>query len=153
MTTIAFKNGELAGDSQISDSGNVWAYMEKVWRADVGWLVGLSGRPDQIVRLRSFIDEEAITGWTPEEMNWPEDSTNDGVEALIVDLSGRVWVWNGRRNVYPVQFLEGVDAIASGSGQWIAMGAMAAGADAMRAVQIAAVLDGPTGGPIESLRL
>ena len=142
MTTIAYRDGVLAGDSATSGDGNVIGRCAKVHRIR-GRLVGLCGPIEDGETFRLWLK----AGAKPKAK--PDEPLDDDFLALVVEPDGRV-VEYGRRLVsvgYEAPFY------AIGSGGALALGAMAAGASAEEAVRIACRFDHYSREPVHALHL
>lgn len=140
MTTIAYRDGVLAADTAIFDRGVYCGAIEKIFRAPDGSLFGVAGKLGDLTRFKDWM----MAG---EPDTRPEFNEEDS-EALIIRLDGRV-LWYGI-----IDFTEIVgDYHVIGSGFRVAMGAMAAGASALRAIEICCDLDDGTRRPIRQLEL
>lgn len=136
MTTIAYRDDVIAGDTQITCGGTIDGWAQKVFRK--GGLLyattGCSGLGD------------AFLTWVANGMRGdaPTMKRDDGeANGLLFPGDDRVvWrfkdVWASHRAPY----------FAFGSGAEIALGAMIAGATAEAAVRAAAQRDTSTGGEI-----
>ncbi|MDP1873651.1 hypothetical protein [Phenylobacterium sp.] len=139
MTTIAYRDGELAADSQLTSCNNAPAgEVTKAWQTEDGSLWAHSGAAQ---------DAERLAHWThgPRDPSPPE--IDDGV-LIQVTPAGVVRQWWGKGWIEA-----SADSYAWGSGERCARAAMMAGATPERAVEIAAALDSDTGGTITVLRL
>lgn len=141
MTTIAYKAGVLAGDSQATDD-QLWQTnkIERLSTSAGKLLVGWCG---DVHSALVFME------WLKNEQSRKPDISNEDFEAIVVAETGRVTIWN--------QSLVGWRPegrfFAIGSGAKAAMGAMHAGKSAVEAVKIACKVDPYTRGPVRSLRL
>lgn len=141
MTTIAYRAGVLAGDSQATDD-QLWQ-TSKIARVDTSagkLLVGWSG---DVHAALVFIE------WLKNEKNRKPDISNEDFGAIVVAETGRVTIWSPSL----VGWSPEGEFFAIGSGAKAAMGAMHCGAGAIRAVNIACKIDPYTRGPVRSLRL
>jgi len=142
MTTIVYRNHIMAADSLVTDRDiKIAVTPEKIWRGSSGELIGMAGWFGDIVRFRDWY----IKGC--DEENLPRLGKDS--EVLLVKSDGHV-LWYGQ-DCLPCKQI--ADYYAIGSGFQIAMGALAAGASARRAVEIACDLDAYTGRPVRTLRL
>lgn len=137
MTTIAYRDGVMASDSLVTAGTLRCGSMRKITRNSVGWIGGGAGPMETIVRLLAWIDAGA-EGEPPEMKE---------ADAIIVSPDGVVHFWTGAGPLTPVQG----SFFAVGSGERVAVGAMAAGADAIQAVRLAIEYDTGTGGDIAFL--
>lgn len=150
MTTIAYRDGVIAGDGRETS----WEQGEstfiirddcvKVVRLPDGRLFGGSRTSEDIARLLDAL----IAACEPESRNrWPNPSLDD-INAIVVDTDGTIHVYEGTR-------WEKVDMpyYAVGSGARAAFPAMFAGADAKKAVEAGIRFDPFSGGKITTLKL
>jgi hypothetical protein len=134
VTTIAYDGKTLAADSRLTSCNNAPAgEVTKAWSTPDGSLWAHSGAGQDYERLRQ---------WAEGNREGPAPELDEGVLVHITP-AGLVRQWWGKG------WLEArAEQFAWGSGERIARGAMLAGADARRAVEIASVLDTDTGGEI-----
>ncbi len=139
MTTIVYRDGVMAGDTAATDRGCYCGEVAKVFRNDRGTLFGFAGCLADLARALPWFNEGA-DGDPP---SFREDS-----EGLLVFADGRAeWLGcNGKRVFVTGRFF------ALGSGFKVAMGALAAGASAERAVEIACDMDIETRRPVMTVR-
>jgi len=139
MTTIAYRDGVLAADTQITSGNNArCGDVIKIGECPDGAWWGYSGDTQQ---------QEAFAEWASGSRDaQPAKWDGAGVGILCTaDTRVREW-WGGG-------WIEVTSPYhAWGSGERIARGAMAAGADAERAVSIAIEIDPETGGSVTVLR-
>lgn len=143
MTTIAYRDGVLAADTQITCGSTIDGWTQKAFRK--GQLLfattGCSGRGDAFLAwVRS-----GMKGDAPEMKGEKED--DEEANGFLFPGGDRV-VWR-YRNVWASHR---APFFAYGSGADIAIGAMLAGATAEEAVRCAAERDTATGGEITVLR-
>lgn len=129
----------MAGDTAMTDRGCYCGQVAKVFRNDAGMLFGFAG---------DLTDLPVVHAWFAAGAIGDPPLFKDDSEGLIVHPDGRV-EWIGSRSkrapiVAPYHAL--------GSGFRIAMGALAAGVSAERAVEIACDLDTETRRPVMVLR-
>ena len=136
MTTVVYRDGKMVGDSAVFDRGCYVGAVNKVFRNDGGWLLGGAGRLGEMAAYRDWFMAGMI-GAAPE-------INEDDSEMLIVSPEGKAY-WYGTSGRH-VEIAGNFHAI--GSGFRIAMGALHAGANAWRAVEICAELDEMTRGPL-----
>lgn len=142
MTTIAFKDGIMAADSAITGDGVLWGYSDKIFkRTDSKFVIGVSGPVENISRIQNWCDTQSSIG------SLDSISLSDNVDLLIVDCNTQqLYLFqNG------VVFGFNQPIMAIGTGREFALGAMAAGATAEQAVEIARYYDNNTSGPIKTL--
>lgn len=139
MTTIAYKDGIMAGDSRISHGNVTVGTTVKVFKNYRGELLGGCGAFSDLVALRDWF-LEGMKGEPPE----PQGNT----EAMFVKSDGEVmYVWGQRMSALEAPYH------AIGSGMHLALGAMAVGANATQAVAVACHLDNGSGGPVHVVAL
>lgn len=141
MTVIAYKDGILASDSQLSGEGEtiINGSTKKLWRNSDGWLIGLAGEYHKIV---------AVKKWFKKGMKkaFPEDTKT--VTGILVSPKGKVyWLEHGVR----VRTKEPYHA--EGAGAREAMAAMFMGASAELAVQVACLYNAGCSGDVQTMKL
>lgn len=139
MTTVAYRDGVLAGDGRITlEGGSIQSENHrKVHRLRDGRLFGYAGDTDDAERLRlSLLRDE------------PPPSLNN-IQALLVQTDGAIDYYQG--NVW--QRLESDPYYAIGSGGTAALVAMDCDKDAKQAVACAIKRDNNSGGKIKTVRL
>lgn len=157
MTTIAYKDGVMACDSMWTDfNGYPSTFLTKITRLKSGALVGGAGDNDDRAVIK-LLDRVHSFDQMPSAL----DLANTRVDyaGIIVFVRGKIEVaqisiefdekrggWNAM--TWPITTYT---AIGTGSGP--ALGAMAAGAAARRAVEIAVRLDPNCRGPVHSVPL
>lgn len=143
MTTIAYKNGILAADSQ-ETHGEMPVFSRKLYRHANGWIATAG---DSIPSL-------AMVAWWQDghkESDRP-DYPDDASFICMIWESGGLYVID--RDCIALRILlEDPAYFAIGTGADLAMGAMAAGATAERAVSIACKLDINTGLPVTKVNV
>lgn len=139
MTTIVYRDGVLAGDTLVSMNGGRYGQASKVFRGDDGVIGGAAGDLSGVDVLGRW-----IAGGSGDR---PSDYSGD-VSGIVVYPSGQILVWDGR-HMRPIR----AQFVSEGSGWQFAFGAMAMGADAVRALEVAMQYDTGTGGEIEVVRL
>ena len=140
MTTIAYKGGILAADSNCSAGGVRVYQVRKIFRIDDGSLVGFAGDLAEGMKLVDWLDDGADEETRPGLQN---------VHGLVVRPSGRITLYEQGVPINPRK----PKYIAIGTGQATAMGAMFWGASAVGAVRAAIEHDDCTRGPVVSMRL
>lgn len=138
MTTIAFKDGVIAGDTCASSNGVMVGFASKIFRTDDGRVGGFSGDLDCLEKVKSLI--------------------NVGILGLDEksEFSAFVTSGNGIFEYYgscETPTIIRASCFAIGSGREFAYGAMAAGASAKKAVKISALYDSATNNKVETLTL
>lgn len=146
MTTIAYRDGIMAADTLCSGSSTRWGEVEKL-RAAAGCIGGAAGPAPAVEAFCYWIENELVAG----VLHAPYFTTEveGSVDGLLVTPSGVIWNWCGKGRLFRLN----APFTAVGSGAQIAMGAMAMGASAEKAVEIASRFDVYTGGRITTLAL
>lgn len=140
MTTFAYRDGVLASDSAVVCSGTYGGSTQKIFASKQGGLVAASGDLAALASFKKWVEEKHCKGGVPEmSASYSALWIKPNGEVFIIELDAAVQVE--------------VPFIAGGSGSDIAMGAMAAGATAEQAVQIAAMFDTSTQLPVQVARL
>lgn len=143
VTTIAYRDGVLAADSQVTAGDIYRGNARKVFAVNTSvgrTLVAASG---------SRGAAEAFRTWIREGGEKPEIHKDDTLLGIVVRPDGTVEVWNERLAKQPVV----APFVAAGSGNEIAMGAMGAGASAEEAVKIACRFCIYSSEPVHTVRL
>ena len=139
MTTIVYRNGVMAGDTAVFDRGTYCGEARKVFRNEDGALLGVCGCMSALAQLRDWF----MAGGDDD----PPELKDQDSEGLLIRSDGVAeWIGAGRKRIE----MSG-DFFAIGSGFHVAMGALAAGATAERAVEIACDLDSHSRYPIHVL--
>ena len=145
MTTIAYKDGWLAADTLLNMVG-MKRYGGKITRhkdaTGKEYLVASAGNLSDCAALEEWYNNGAIG--VPQYHLFKDDTPSASM--LVVHEEGWVLyvdVYGHESSIIPD------DHFAIGSGSMVAMGAMLAGASAIRAVEIAAIVDPNTGGAVD----
>ena len=150
MSTIAFRDGIMAGDTKIGAGKlNTFGFMNKVKKVE-GHLLGGTGSAE----LVAWFFKNFKPSWCTRK-TWNEDSKvaqgrEDEFEALIVTPEKKIILIEEKMLPFEVGT---IGYIAIGSGSDVACGAMFAGADAATAVAAAIRHDESTGGRVIKIRL
>ncbi len=138
MTVIAWDGKRLAADRQATNA-DMRAKVSKARRLSGGCVVAFTGELEKGLVLTRWYEEGAL----PER--WPAfQKTDDWTRLIIADANGvRVY----EKELVPQTFDE--TFMAWGSGRDFAMGAMAMGADAKQAVEVASMFNVYCGGGVE----
>lgn len=139
MTTVAYRDGLMASDSSALVHETHVHPARKIWRVG-GGLVGMAG---------SLVHMPAFVRWLAEGADVGEYPDGD-FDAIVVDPSGRVSMYEGAG---PEPIVVREKYVAIGSGAPVALGALAAGADARAAVKAAIKHTTGSKAPVRSLRL
>lgn len=138
ITTIAYRGGILAGDTRVTIGDNIVTDKQrKVWKTKDGYLLGAAGKVEDMERLRRVVRKGVAV-----------DATLD-ISALLISPEGKVMLFEG--NTWVTQ--KGAKYYAIGSGHDVALAAMDAGADAVKAVKIAIKRDTGSGGHVKKVCL
>lgn len=140
MTVIAYRDGVLAADTLVTESGRLYGFAQKIVRSRAGHIGGAGGPAEAGVKFMAWIEAGCVDA--PPEHKDPADG-------IVIYPDGRTMHWDGG----PVLLAAEAPFFALGCGAPIALGAMAAGADARRAVEIAIRYDCYCGGEITVLTL
>ncbi len=130
MTTIAVRDGIMAADSAIVDGGICVGSVPKLHRISCG-VMGGAGKWSEVLMFRDWLDECG-----PDPKTFPDKIRDTDTSVLLLCKDGRLLCLEGRS-----QWEIDAPYQAIGTGFQIALGAMAAGASAERAVEIACDLD------------
>lgn len=138
MTVIAYRDGVMASDSLIVHGTRYTGTVKKVTKTKDGWLAGGAG---QVSDVNQFLE------WA--ETRDPETPPLEALNALLVSPKGVVYCVENDLAPYEVK----AEFFSEGSGDQIAMGAMAMGASAEEAVKIAIKYNIGCGGKIQVVKL
>ncbi|NKX37344.1 peptidase S14 [Rhodobacteraceae bacterium R_SAG4] len=145
MTTIVYRDGYIAADTRAYSGGSQpMGQKQKINRVQFsdGTLVSFG-----ISTPHPGLSEEIRDWFASEKSGDAEPNLNGrGFDCIEVRSDGSVYFYND--SFIPTGPLAG-DYFAIGSGAEYALGAMAMGADAARAVQVAAEFDVWTGGVVQ----
>ena len=139
MTTVAARNNVMAGDSRVTEGDSCERSTPKVRRIGE-WVVGMSG---------NYFDMQRVWNWLEGGRKGRMPPTKR--VTILAGRNGALWYWeavNGELVSVPVA--EPYAAI--GNGREVALGAMYAGAGAVKAVRAAIKHDAGSGGAVVSLR-
>jgi hypothetical protein len=146
MTTIAYRDGVMAGDgretTQNDDDSSVYVVRDncvKVWRLPDGGIFGAAHGSEDIERLKAAL----FAGHPPPKL--------DSIAGLWVKPDGSMWLYEG----HIWQSLKGLRFYAVGSGGQYALAAMRASTKitARQACAVGADMDPYSGGVIRTVRL
>jgi ATP-dependent HslUV protease subunit HslV len=141
MTTIAYRNGQLAADTQMCVSGSIIGKMIKIVRRTDGTLAGAAGNATYSNEFLKWVLEG-------EKGNLPKAECSDRTldRGVIFRPEGDIIVFEAEGS-FKVQ----AEYYAFGSGMDYALGAMQVGASAERAVSAAIAHDPNSGGEVTTL--
>jgi hypothetical protein len=141
MTTIAFRDGILAADTRMSYGMSAIHYPNmKLFEAG-GYAIGLCGD----LRFSPVLRDWAEAGFDPKAVH--DKIWDDEFDVLVMNAQGELFTALAHALVPapPCEFY------AVGSGRMAALGAMACGASAAEAIQIASEFDVGTGLPVQQI--
>jgi ATP-dependent protease HslVU (ClpYQ) peptidase subunit len=141
VTIVAYRSGVMASDSATSSDCLNLASMRKITRTPNGTLVGAAG---SAYYIHMFL-EWAEKGFNPKK----KPPAPDDFTGFIVHPDERAFFIESDLVFYPVS----APFFSLGSGADVALGAMAAGATAIKAVQIAIDYCHACKGPIQVFHL
>lgn len=152
MSTIAFKNGVLAADTQVTrGSTTLDGWVRKIHEAE-GLLFGAVGEPTQVSVFFKWAQAGMPEDITDFKLPVIEDEDGPATcDFMFIDEEGTIW--SSDTFTFPAFFPMHADYHAIGSGASFALGALAFGADAEEAIRIAAKHDMYSGGGVISLML
>lgn len=139
MTTIAYRAGVIAADRMMGG----WQSVDKLLRLKDGCCLAGCGRMDDLAEVGAWLMAGAKKDAKP-------DIERDESEFLLVHPNGDCY-WLSTPFLRQVKVND--EYIAVGSGARYALGAMAAGASAKRAVEIACRFDPHTGKGVNVMRV
>ena len=144
MTTIAYKSGILAFDTAAVGGST---YAGKVTKA-----LDLSDRvvaaAGAVQDVAAFLDWQSSGGALEHRSKFFMSDTEVDLEAIIIKKEDRS-VYMCENSLYPYQIETKFAAL--GSGGLVALGAMYMGASAIKAVEIAAIVDVYTNSDVKSI--
>lgn len=143
MTVVCYKDGVMAADSNVVYGNLIIGSAQKVLKTDDGFLVGGSGN---LANLAMFFD-----WFQNEDEGKPslDELKLEDIDVITVDPDGNVFIIDS--SGWPMEIK--ADYYVSGTGSQIAMGAMAQGATAIQAVELACKFVPGCGGDIQVVKL
>lgn len=140
MTTITYRDGVVAADTRMVAGGWIGAgSARKIFRMQNGGVCAVTG---DLAIGTTFID------WFDGDKANPRPSLGDDCR-VISFRNNKITVHEGGGSFE----MEGSAFYAWGSGAPAALAAMHLGADAMKAVEVASIVDPYTGGPFVFMRV
>lgn len=139
MTTAAIRAGVIAADRQLDG----WMHTGKLFRLKCGSVLVGAGNYDDVIEVVKWMNEGSKEDKKP-------NLDGKETEFLLLRRDGKAF-WLTVPFLRPVEVLD--EFIAIGSGAQFALGAMAAGASAKRAVEIACRFDQQTGKGVNVIRV
>jgi len=141
MTTVAYKNGELAADTQVVSGGAMQVgEVNKLAMSSCGQYMG--GACGELINVSMFL--KWVTNGA-DRRSWPK--LTDDFKGLLVHKDGSVRIASYKGLSRPVN----ASHFTIGSGEEVAGGAFVVGATAKEAVQAAIAVDLYTGGSVDLL--
>lgn len=138
MTTLAYRDGILACDSLMVNSGRR-GFFEKAMTHN-GAIYAGSGQAQSVIEFFEWARKDE-----PDSYKFTHKAEDfAGLIVRFVDNRPQIWTIEDALKAWEVR----MPFTARGSGVDYALGAMAMGASAAQAVQVAATFDLGTGGPI-----
>lgn len=145
MTTIAYRDGIIASDSQGHANGLNAAGRSKVHDIN-GWLLGGAGASSQIDEFISWFTTECQDGKLRKPPSHLQTGNENSYTIMAVNKKSRA-VYQFADGLHPFRINGKYFAI--GSGMPVALGALAMGATAEQAIRCAAKHDVYTSGAIQ----
>jgi len=143
MTVIVYRDGVMAADSQVcNNEGLITGAVTKLARREDGSLLGLAGYAGDVTGFRDWFLAGGKDAWEAADKD-------HGFAAIVVSPNGRVSIFDQNGRSYPVE----APFYARGAGAEIAFGALAMGARADQAVEIACRFSVWCGGEVQVERL
>lgn len=143
MTTIAYRDGVMAGDSQGTTTKVILlSPTQKIFRLDNGSVLGMAGTAAAFEDAVEAMNKSIADG---DENTLPRLPRS--VTAMLA-APGELWIWEKGWEDYTAE-----PYMAIGVGWVIALSAMDAGASAKKAVEIACVRDIYTSGPVKTMKV
>lgn len=140
MTTIAYKDGVMAGDQRLSstDTGHIWTdKCRKVFKLRDGSIFGGAGDDDATIQLLAALKKGFLA-----------PKIEGDVDAIHVTPDGKVFLWSGTR------WCKWHSPFAAiGSGKRNAITALRLGHDAVTAVKEGIANDVFSGGRVQTVKL
>lgn len=146
MTTIAYRDGVMAADSQGTNNGLHAADRTKVYDIN-GWLLGGCGASSQLDEYLAWFRDSCKDGKLRKAPDYLQTSGDNGYTVLLVNKKTRA-MYQVADGLWPFR-IKGKYA-ATGSGMSLALGAMAMGGTAKQAVQAAIKHDVYSSGSIKT---
>jgi ATP-dependent protease HslVU (ClpYQ) peptidase subunit len=151
MSTVVFRDGVLAADTlMVQGSIKCPESMHKLARGRTHPVIyAMAGKTAALAASVRILESMPVAPWNGGE--FPARLPLDGsCELVAFHRDGRIFSFETDGLWFePAE----VPFMALGSGSKAALGALHMGADAVQAVEIAALVDAYTGGPITSMRL
>lgn len=152
MTTVAYdrRSKMIVADTQNTDSTGYIFRTNKIERLKNGNYFLGSGHCFTINQCRRWAEEDFAETSRPDFGVFLSDTDEYGFSCLVVSKDGKT-VWLVDNEMTPTEIKD--NYVAIGSGAAYAIGAMDAGANVMKAVEIACKRDGSTSKPISVVEI
>jgi hypothetical protein len=145
MTIVAYREGVLATDSQATNhDGLISGSVRKIWVRMDGALCSAAGGTGDMGSFAAWFLADS-----KEQGRWRGRSKEHGFSGIIVEPDGQVTLYDIDGQPYRMD----APFYARGVGSELAIGAMAMGATAEQAVEIACRYSTYCGGPVQVERL
>lgn len=148
MTTIAYRDGVMASDSLVADNRGTSFKVKypKIAMDSSGNLYGVAGDYGAGCKVIDAIARQKQDGGS---VVLPIPDREDRFEILIAYTDGRVRILTPTGE----EIFDGCEYMAIGTGDKVALGAMFAGAGAVKAVYASIVHDTGTGGNVDAIEM
>jgi len=148
MTVIAWDGKTLSADKQTT-AGSMKRKLRKITRLDNGHLIGATGNSTDCKRYMEWYDS-VCKKEVGEFVKFPTWQGDSHPHLMVVTPWKGVYMYTGTDEY--LDYTEN-DVFAIGSGAEYALGAMRAGADSVKAIEIASEFDAYCGMGIDSIEL
>lgn len=143
MTTIAYKDGILAGDTLATGYNNHSYGNKKVFKTKY-FLFGFTGTLAYLERSLEWIKKHEKPNVLEFNEIFDKDVFGEETTVLLINKNRKLFLSSDGKPFYQARYKE----TALGSGGDYAIGAMACGKSAVEAVKVARSLDPRTGGAV-----
>jgi ATP-dependent protease HslVU (ClpYQ) peptidase subunit len=148
MSTVAYKDGIIAGDTMMSFGSELIGGVRKVGRTE-NFLFGYVGQMSGMYRMYKWVNN--LPEYTdPNDFYEHADTLNMGDidgSAILISRTEDIWALSAAGGM--ILLRRAYESV--GSGSTYALGALASGASAIEAVKTAITLDAYTGGKVETV--
>ena len=148
MTTIAYKSGVVAADSQETHSDGRKNDCQKLYKMKDGTIIATAGDSYTGLIFVEWFKEGARKESIPDLTNI---TLEEDFECLVLENTENIYIINRFFQKYHIEMPEGFYSL--GWGAPYAVAAMHMGADAKKAVQVAAKYDAYTGGTVKTMKV
>lgn len=151
MTTVAYKDGVLASDSQLEDSETgICGSIKKISKVD-NCLIGGCGNAELLSWFLNNFSGKIFNKVTHNPYTTIASRNSDEFQGIVISPRGKVFLLEGTLVPFEIKPMGGF--IAIGAGASFAMGAMEAGASAEEAIRVASKFNSATGGRVQKVKL